>query len=421
MMKRKKKIALLFSLALSASIFGTDALAKIERTDGYKKELIGRQPGITSEGVNKKITRAQIMMSKGAYDKAISILNGLVDSNRRPFEFAKAYQTLAYAYAQSEKYPQAREAFEKVLEVDALPYKPTLQSIFALAQLQMMGEKHDAALKSIDDWFFLTTEENPAAYVFKASILHEKGGDKNKDEALKLVLKAIEISKTPKENWLVFAVSLLYTKDRFKEAGEILYRLVELKPNKKAYWAQLAGSLLNQDKGEHALAVLELAMMMELLDQPGEIKNIVSLYIQHNMPYEASRFLEMAFEKKLMKRDAKNLELLANSLVQAKEYDKAMKPLNEAANLSKDGKLFALQGRLFLEKEDFNKAIQSFDKARSKGLKKKEQGQILIESAIAYIQLGKFKSAEDMLAKANKFEDQKKAVKSWQTYLSSVQ
>lgn len=420
-MKRRKQLALLFSLSVTAAIFGSDAVAKIERTRSYKSSLTDRRPGITSKTVNKKITRAQIMMSKGAYDKAVSILKSVVESKRRPFEWAKAYQTLAYAYAQSEKYPQARQSFEKVIEIDALPYKPTLQSIFALAQLQMMAGKHDAALKTIDDWFFLSNEENPAAYVFKASILHEKGGDANKEEALKLVLKAISIAKQPKENWLVFAVSLLYSKDRYKEAGEILYKLVELKPKKKAYWSQLAGSLLNQDKGEHALAVLELAMMMELLDQPGEVKNIVSLYIQHNMPYEASSFLEMAFAKKLMKRDAKNLELLTNSLVQAKEYEKAMKPLAEAAKLAKDGSLYALQGRLHLEKEDFNSAIKSFNKARNKGLKKKQQGQILIETAIAHIQLGQYQSAQNMLAKANKFKEQKKAVQSWQAYLSSVQ
>ena len=72
-------------------------------------------------------------------------------------------------------------AFQKVIDIDALPYVPTMQSIFALAQLQMMDGKNDLALKTIDDWFFLSNEENPAAYVFKASILNDKG-DKFKDE-----------------------------------------------------------------------------------------------------------------------------------------------------------------------------------------------------------------------------------------------
>ena len=135
-----------------------------------------------------------------------------------------------------------------------------------------------------------------------------------KTSALKLVLKAISITKSPKENWLVFAVSLLYVKERYQEAGEILYKLVELKPKKKAHWSQLAGSLLNRDQNKHALAVLELAMMMELLTEKGEIKNIVSLYNQNNMPYEAANFLTFAFNKKLLKRSPKNLELSSTHL-----------------------------------------------------------------------------------------------------------
>lgn len=417
-MKKGKQLIFILSLTVSA-IFST-AFGKVERSRTYKQQLNSRRPGITSNSVNKKLERAQILMSKGAYDKAISILKNVTESRRRPFEWAKAWQTLAYAYAQSEKYAAARKAFQKVIDIDALPYRPTMQSIFALAQLQMMDGKNDLALKTIDDWFFLSNEENPAAYVFKASILNDKG-DKFKDEALKLVLKAISITKSPKENWLVFAVSLLYAKERYQEAGEILYKLVELKPKKKAYWSQLAGSLLNRDQNKHALAVLELAMMMELLTEKGEIKNIVSLYNQNNMPYEAANFLTFAFNKKLLKRSPKNLELLANSLVSAKEYDAAMRPLNEAAKLSEDGALFAMQGRLWLEKEDFNQAISSFKMAIKKGLKSKQKGQILIEMAIAHIQTGKYQMAQSYLSKAGKFKDQKKIVQSWLAYLSSVQ
>ena len=49
-----------------------------------------------------------------------------------------------------------------------------------------------------------------------------------------------------------------------------------------------------------------------------------------------------------------------------------------------------MQGRLWLEKEDFNQAISSFKMAIKKGLKSKQKGQILIEMAIAHIQTGKY-------------------------------
>ena len=110
-MKKGKQLIFILSLTVSA-IFST-AFGKVERSRTYKQQLNSRRPGITSNSVNKKLERAQILMSKGAYDKAISILKNVTESRRRPFEWAKAWQTLAYAYAQSEKYAAARKCLSE--------------------------------------------------------------------------------------------------------------------------------------------------------------------------------------------------------------------------------------------------------------------------------------------------------------------
>ena len=418
-MKKVKNIFLCL-LITSVTAQASVNLNKSDVDGKYKQELMNRRAGLTSKSVNKRITRANILMAKSDYKKAVDILKGITESKKRPFEMAKAWQTLAYAYAQNEQYPEARNAFSKVLEIDALPYGPTMQSLFALAQLQMMDEKYDVALTTIQKYFVLAQEIKPAVYVFRASIFSEKG---KKDLALKDVLKAIDMIKAPekpKENWLVFAVSLLYSKDRFKEASEYLYKLVEINTGKKAYWSQLAGSLLNMDKEKHALAVLELALMMDLLDQEGEIKNIVSLYIQNSMPFEASELMKLAFKKGKIKKDKKSLELYANTLVQAKEYDKAMAPLGEAAKLSNKGDLYALQARIYLEKENFIKAITLFDKAIGKGLGKKELGQVYLEKAISLIQISKFEEASKLLDQVSEFKEHKDSALNWKNYIASL-
>ena len=241
-----------------------------------------------------------------------------------------------------------------------------------------------------------------------------------KDEALKLVMKAINMSKKPKENWLVFAVSLLYTKERYKEAAEFLYKLVEINHGKKSYWSQLAGSLLSNNKGLLALSSLELAMMLNLLEEEGEIKNIVSLYLSNDLPFEASQILRTAIKNKKVKGDKKNYELLANCLIQAKEYDDALPVLEKAAKLSDDGKLFALQARLYLEKEKFRESIKYFDLAIKKGLKKEMLGKVLVEKAVGLIQLKEYKTALNVLDKASGYESGKKLAANWRKYLNSL-
>ena len=386
-------------------------------TAQQKQELINRQPGLTSKSVQRRLMRANELIAQDNRKGAIEILEKMTQKNYRPFELGKIWQTLAYAYAQTEKYKKARHAFSMAVKQNALPYKPTLQSIFALAQLELMAENYKAAEKALSDWFSLSKEQKPDAYVFLATIQFQKG---QKKKALASILKGLEIAKKPKENWLTFAVSLLYEEGRYKEAGEMLYKLTEMNTGKKMYWTQLAGSLLNANKSMEALAVLDLALKLELLDQQGEYLNIISLFLSNGLPYEASQLMQTAMKKKVVKKDKKNLELLANALIQAKEYDKALAPLEQAAKLSNDGKLYALKARLFLEKEDFKESIRLFDLALSKGLKKKEEGQVLVEKSVALIQSGQPGKAAPLLDKALKYKDSKKMAQSWKSYIERL-
>ena len=406
-----------FFTGLILSVFATGAFA-IEATPAYKEKLKGRMPGLTSKAVQKRLLRASKLMAKNNRKDAIDILQGIVEKdNFRPFELAKAWQTMAYAYAQTEKYKEARHAFKKSIEMEALPYDPTLQSLFALAQLEVVAEEYDKAEKTLKTWFALSDKENPDAYVFMATIHYNKN---QKDKALDLVMKAINMSKKPKENWLVFAVSLLYTKERYKEASEFLYKLAELNHGKKAYWTQLAGSLLSNDQGLLALSALELAMMLNLLEEEGEIKNIVSLYLSNELPYEASQIMKTAMKNKQVKAEKKNFELYANCLIQAKEYDAALPILEQAAKLSNDGKLYALQARLYLEKEKFQNSIKYFDLAINKGLEKEMLGKVLVEKAVSFIQLKDYKKAMATLDKASTYESGKKLAQNWRNYLNSL-
>lgn len=401
-------LTLILCLSLSAQ-------AKYSAKD--KQELLNRAPGLTSKGVMRRLGRANEMMAQDNRKGAIEILAKMTKKNYRPFEMAKVWQTLAYAYAQTEKYKQAKNAFREAVKLNALPYKPTLQSIFALAQLELMAENYKEAEAALSDWFSLTKEERPDAYVFAATISYHKG---DKKAALKSILKGLSIAKKPKENWLTFAVSLLYEENRFKEAGELLFKLVEINTGKKMYWTQLAGTLLNGDKPMTALAVLDLALKLNLLEKEGEFLNIISLYLSNGLPYQASLLMETALKKGVAKKNKKNLELHANSLIQAKEYDKAMKPLEEAAKLSKDGKLYALKARLHLEKEEFKTAIKLFDEALAKGLKKKDTGQVLVEKSVALIQSGQPKAALPFLTKALKYKDSKKMAENWRNYIERL-
>ena len=282
-----------------------------------------------------------------------------------------------------------------------------------LRSFNLWQKNNGQALNRINTWFSLKTDPAPNAFILKASILYEL---KKMDEALILVEKAISLTKKPAENWLVFAISLYFQKENFSRAAYFLKVLADKHPNKKSYWMQLAGNLLNLNQSNRALSVLQLAYMFGHISEEGEILNIAGLYLNHGLPYEASKLLEKAIKDKIVKKNKKNFELLANSLIQSRELTKALSYLAIASSFSKDGELYARQGRIYLEQEKWSKAIDSYKKGIQKG-KLKKIGSVHLELGIALYNLKKPMEAKTQFKKALKFKESKEYSAKWLDFI----
>lgn len=404
-------------LLILAFIFSHSAYS-VENTNwaAKKSAIQSRGAGLVSKSILRRNQRASEFMSKDDYKRAIEIYQGITKVSKQKFEIAQAYNNLGLAYARTEQYKNAINAFESALKQEALPLKPTLQSIYSLAQIHTMNKGDAKALKLMQGYFVLSKERRPGALVFMASLLKKK--DKV-DEALKLVEEAISLTKNPNEQWLVFAVALHYEKKNYDKAARYLKMLIAKNINKRSYWVQLTATLLGKDQFKDALAVMELAYKLGHLKNETEIVNIVSLYVQTGIPYQGALFLDRAMKDNKVKGIKKNYELLSNAYVGAREYKKALKPLSQAAKLSKDGKLYAHQGRLYLNEEKWKEALESFQLAEKKGGIKKE-GNLLVDKGIALIQLKKYETAKNTLTKAMNFEEAKSNAMAWLDYLANL-
>lgn len=395
------------------------ALSSFAKTDWVKvkNEIENREGSIRNPRLQKRINRAYTAMGNKDHKSAVKTLKGVISSAKKyKFQKASAYQTLAYAYAQTEKYSLARKAFEDALDVKILPLRPTMQIMFALAQLYTLDKKIDKAMDIMQGYLFIAKEKKPAAHILVATLYNQK---KNKVKALEHVEIAISSTKNPKENWLVFAVYLNFEAKNYKKASEQLKKLVRLNIGKKQYWNQLAGTLINQDKQEQAVTVLNLAYKLNLLKKEVDILNLAGLYLNTNLPYQAAKLVERGINDGKVKKSKKSYQLLSQSYVASRELDKALKPLTLAADMSKDGKLYLYKGRLFLNQEKWNEALASFDKAIAKGgLKSKDQ--VIFEKSIAYIQLKKYKLANENLIKLKRNDEFKDKANKWLAYIESL-
>ncbi len=405
-------------LGMILVLFTLEGFASLPKIGVSQKvsALKSRRAALTSKNVFKKLQRANELSTSENYDKALSILDKLLSQTKeRPYEYSQALQSRAFVFASQGKYKKAIADFEEVLKVGALPYGPTVSSMYTLSQLYGQIGNSKKALKILMEWFQSVEEAKPQAYVFYASMLFEQG---KKKQALENVDYAISKSSNPKENWLKLSVALNFELNQFKNAERSLRILTQMKPGNKQYWKQLAGTYINLNDFKQALATFELAYKWGHLEDEKDLMNLVSLYIERGIPLKAAQILEKHMKSGQIKKTKKTNKLLSQAYYQAEEIEKSIPPMKLAAEQAKDGQLFFQLGQLYLEKEDFKTAIKYLNNSVAKGGLKKP-GYAFLSLGIAQYQTKDINKSLEFLRKARKHEESESAATSWINFISA--
>jgi len=318
-----------------------------------------------SKAAYEPLVEAQEALQAGSVSKARELLEGLRGKEKRlnPHEKALLYQSYGYLEAGEGNYKKASGHLETCLEQDALPDGAHTQTLYNLAQIYLASERYDDAVKTLARWFRAVEKPAPDAYYMLAVAFYQQ---ERFDRAIKPAMLAVKRSKKPKEAWLQMLLSLqLDTKD-FKAARPTLEQLTRRFPS-KAYWLQLSALYGELGQEKKSLAALELLYTQDLLDDDDELRRLAQLYLYHEIPYRAALVMEKGMEDGVITRDTEAYELLANSWMRAREFDRAIDPLGKAAQHSSDGAMFLRLGQAHAEREEWSQAAGALRKALEKG------------------------------------------------------
>ena len=118
---------------------------------------------------------------------------------------------------------------------------------------------------------------------------------------------------------------------------------------------------------QSALRVQQLAYSQDLLTTDDELQRLARTYLFHQLPYPAARVLERGLADGRIEPEGDVLELLGNSWIAAREYGSSIEPLQRAADLAEDGRLYLRLGQVRVQREDWNEATSLIQKAIEKG------------------------------------------------------
>ncbi len=356
-----------------------------------------------------RLNQAHQAIQKKQYAEALKTLEAL--QNRRglnDYERALMWQTYGYVWTSKEKPKKAIKAFEKCLELKSMPESAALDLEFNLGQLYLATQQYKHGAKTLRSWY--DKVKNPSASsIYLLSMAYMQTKDPKK--ALFFIKKAIEKTKKPQESWLQYMLSLQYQLGQKWEVVSVLKELINRFP-KKTYWLQLAAIYSELKKEKETLAVFELAYRQKYLTKESEFYNLASLYVQQGIPIKAAKVLEKALKNGKMKNNVKNLRMLAESYLSAREYKRALEPLARAAKLDDKGDLFVQMGQVYLKMEQYGKAIAAFRQGIKKG-KLTDPGTTLLLEGMAYFNLGKYSAAQKAFQQASGHPKTKLSAEQW--------
>jgi tetratricopeptide (TPR) repeat protein len=388
---RRRSLGRLALLAAGALLAAAPAAAREARPPPESKKVEA-----VSRLVYERLGKVQEAMDAENWAAAASGLQGILNAGKlNSAEESLVQQTFGYVYSGQEQYTKAIAAFEKALALGGLPDTAQLNTQFNLGQLYLLTDQNDEGIRALEAWFQKAENPSAPAYMLLANAYAEKGDYKT---AWRWAQPGLEKMDPPRESWMALAAQLNLQLQNYREARRWLERLVNGWPS-KTYWMQLVAVYGETNEPRKALVAMEMAERQGYLTSSQDRVRLAQLYLLAENPYRAGLVLEEGMAKGSIEKSRENYELLANAWTLAREYERALGPLAEAAERSREGRLWVRLGQLHLDAERWGDAEKALRKGISRGgLDHPGEAQLLL--GIALYQAGSLDAARQAFESA---------------------
>lgn len=398
----------------------SSSVANAQQDESKPKRKTRRTPALRNK-VYEKLGKVQEAVDAKNYRSAIVLLDEMRRSKKptlNSYELANVWNMYAFVYYTQENFPKALSSYRQVIAQPDLPEAFENNTRFTIAQLYFVTEDYKRGVDELLAWF--RTAQNPDA---NAHVLLAQGYYQLKDyrKSLQNVNKAVsmyrEKGKLPKENWLTLQQFLYYDQGNIDKSIEVLDELIR-HYQKKNYWLQLSAMYAEKKNEIKQLAAMDTVFVQGLLEKEKELLNMAYMYLGNDVPYKGAEIINDGIKAKKITASSKTLELLGNSYRQAQEVKKAIPKLEAAAAKSDKGEIYARLGNVYLDNDEFDKAITAVKKGLKKGgVKRSDTANLVL--GMAYFNKKKYTSARTAFNKAKKDKRSKPYAVQWLKYMDS--
>jgi len=400
----------IIQLPMSSTVYAVGA--EREAKEKRKTKLPGQS---IAKKVGKAFEAFAVEVEDGTnIDNALAILLDI--SPRKDYDTAFVNRYIGLMYAQKGSQKEAIRYLKLAIAPDVLNEKEQGESLNNLAGLQMGEELFKEAIVSYYAWMDFTGESDATVWARIAS------GHLSLEQYKEIIPAAdnaiAAYGDKQNANPYILKVNSYYERKMFKESVKVLETAVQLFPETKGFWTQLASLYAMTEDFTKSLSTLDLAYKKGFLTSEREIIMLANLYAQSELPYKTAMLLEKFIDSGVVKRDDKNIKTLANAWHGAQHIDKAASYYGELAKMTNESRHYKKQGALLNQDEQFTKAIVALKKAIEVGIK--NPGSVYQSIAESYYYLEKYKQANTYILKAMKDPKSRRSAKGWIGYIKDA-
>jgi tetratricopeptide (TPR) repeat protein len=152
---------------------------------------------------------------------------------------------------------------------------------------------------------------------------------------------------------------------------------------------------------------MQLAYNGGIVTDDSDIRRLADLQLFNELPYRCGMLLDDALQKKLVKADFKLYEKHANCWIGARDFDKAISPLNRAAELAPSGDVYVRLGEVQIQRSKWAEAAEALQNGIRKG-SLKDGGNANLLLGIAQFNQKKYGPATEAFNRARGYEKHRK-------------
>jgi tetratricopeptide (TPR) repeat protein len=376
---------------------------------------VSRTGGLNQD-VYKKMVEIQTLIDEGDLSRARKKLERLQAEKLSDYELAQTWFLMGYLHYRNEDYPASVAAYKKVLVTKNMPLGLRQNVVKTLAQLSVAVADYPAALTYLDRLIKIREESQPEDHALRAQVLYLlediDGALVSMDNALRLQQKREE---PPKENWLQLKNALLYQRNDYRGMLAVTNELIALYPRDRYLLSKAA---IHGEMGDTRaqLALMEPLYERGSLASASHKVNLASLYLLHGIPYKAGVLLDSEIKAERIEATERHLEMLAQAWLMSAETERAIKPLQQAAHMGKDGNGYINLARTYISLWRWPDAETSLKKALEKSGLQDTGGAQLMLGMVQFNQKN-FRDARRSFALAGQDPKSEKLSRQWLQHL----